>query len=154
MQSKEWRPHVLSRQALKTALTGPTPPQTSSSRVQLLHQIEFQPFPRPQPIPEAPRPPKPLRVLIGSQSWPGGGYRCGGKGWSWRSVPGRGSGHCAGVDGKGDPHKPSLATGRPPAFPRPPFSWALRTPNRPAFPAPVNVWARPPRGAGHALLCT
>ena len=64
---------MLSRQALKTAFASPAPPQISSSRVQLLHQIEFQPFPRPQPIPEAPRPPKPLRVLSASQSWPGGG---------------------------------------------------------------------------------
>lgn len=64
---------MLSRQALKTAFASPAPPQISSSRVQLLHQIEFQPFPRPQPIPEAPRPPKPLRVLIASQSWPGRG---------------------------------------------------------------------------------
>ena len=80
---------MLSRQALKTVLAGPAPPQTSSTWVQLLHQIEFQPFPRPQPIPEAPRPPKPLRVLIGSQSWPGGeGADAGERGGAGGRSPG------------------------------------------------------------------
>ena len=80
---------MLSRQALKTVLAGPEPPQTSSTWVQLLHQIEFQPVPRPQPIPEAPRPPKPLRVLIGSQSWPRGeGADAGERGGAGGRSPG------------------------------------------------------------------
>lgn len=66
-----------------------------------------------------------------------------------------GSGHCAGVDGKGYPNKYNPPPRGLQLFPAHfSLAWALRPPNRPVFPAPVNVWARPPPGAGNARPCT
>lgn len=92
--------------------------------------------------------------LAGEADWltvSGAGLHPLGSGWGGRSVPGRRSGYCAGVEGKGYT-KPNL---RPPALPAHLYLlWALPTASRPAFPTPVYVWARPPRGAGRTGPCT